>query len=174
MKFALNLILIASLTSCASLSHQPANTIAFADIEKLELGKATKDQILSLFGKPDETLPRSNTKEAWIYDGVLSTGAIAQKASFSFDGNILVGMLWTPYDSDTLQNAEAVQKHFKHGKFTRKVKGWDKQGHSYSDDASYYDQERGILFTTSGRDQTVSAIGFNLPSVKQNLSSKKQ
>ncbi len=85
----------------------------------------------------------------------------------------MVGALWIPYESDPLESVKAVQEHFRGAKFTRKVKGWDKQGHSYSEDVSYYDPERGILFTTSGRDQSVSAIGFNLPDVKRSVSSEK-
>lgn len=173
MKLALKLFLAFNLTSCASLSHQPAKTIAFSDIEKLEPGKSTKDQVHTLFGKPVKVSPRSETQEAWIYDEQLSTGLIGQKAAFSFDGDILVGALWMPYESDPLESVQAVQKHFSGAKFIRKIKGWDKQGHSYSEDVSYYDPERGILFTTSGRDQSVSAIGFNLPDVKRSVSSEK-
>ena len=173
MKLALKFFLILGLTSCASFSHQSPKSIVFSDIEKLELGKTKKDQILSLYGNPNGKSSRSDTQEAWIYNEALSTGDIAQKASFSFDGNILVGVLWVPHDSDPFENAQVVQDHFKGAKFTRKVKGWDKQGHSYSDDVSYYDPERGILFTTGGRDQTVSSIGLNIPSVKRNVSSEK-
>ena len=173
MKQALKFFLIIGLTSCSTLSQQSAKTISFADIEKLDLGITTKDQVLQRFGRPNEVSPRSEDREAWIYDCMISTGAIVQKASFSFIGNTLVGALWIPYDSDTLQDANAVQEHFKGAKFTRQVKGWDKQGHSYSNDASYYDLEHGILFTTNGRDQTVNAIGLNVPSIKRNVSSEK-
>jgi hypothetical protein len=173
MNLALILFLAFSLTSCATFSHSSVKTIAFSDIEKLVPGKTTKDQVHTLFGKPVKLSPRSETQEAWIYDEMLSTGAIGQKAAFSFDDDILVGALWIPYESDPLENAQAVQEHFKGAKFIRKIKGWDKLGHSYSEDASYYDPERGILFTTSGRDQLVSAIGFNLPDAKRSVSSEK-
>jgi hypothetical protein len=172
MKFVLRFFLALSLTSCASFSHRPAGKIEFSDFEKLELGKTTKDQVRERFGKPVKTSPRSDTQEAWIYEGTLSAGKIGQKASFSFEGNTLVGALWMPDEADPLENVRAVQAHFKGARFTRKVKGWDQQGHSYSEDASYYDAERGILFTTSGRDQSVSAIGFNIPSVKRSVSSE--
>lgn len=172
MKAALTLFLAFSLTSCASVSHPPVKTIAFSDVEKLEPGKSTKDQVRKVFGKPSETSSRSKTQEAWIYDGVLSDGSVGQRASFSFDGDILVGALWMPYESDPLESVQAVQEHFKGAKFVPHVKGWDKQGHSYSEDVSYYDPKRGILFTTSGRNQTVSAIGFNLPDFKRSISSE--
>ncbi len=171
MRLALNFFLAFSLTSCASLSHQPAKTIAFSDIEKLNLGKTTKEQILSLFGKPTGTLHRSNTQEALVYDGVLSTGNLVQKASFSFDDGKLIGVFWMPYDSDKFQNVKALQDHFKSARFVRKVKGWDKQGHSYSDEVRYYDPEKGISFTTDA-DKTVSWITFTLPSQARDISSK--
>ena len=174
MKLALKLFFLAlSLASCSSFSHQTTKAIAFSEVEKLEPGKSTKDKVLRLFGKPDEVSPRTKTQEAWIYDRVMSDGAMGQKASFSFDGDILVGALWMPYESDPLESLKAVQEHFSGAKFIRKIKGWDKQGHSYSEDASYYDPERGILFTTSGREQSVSAIGFNLPEVARAVSSEK-
>jgi outer membrane protein assembly factor BamE (lipoprotein component of BamABCDE complex) len=172
MKFVLSFFLALSLTSCASFSHRHAGKIEFSDIEKLELGKTTKDQVRERFGKPVKTSPRSDTQEAWFYEGTVSTGTIGQKASFSFEGDTLVGALWMPDEADPLENVQAVQAHFNGARFTRKVKGWDQQGHSYSEDASYYDAERGILFTTSGREQSVSAIGFNIPSVKRNVSSE--
>jgi hypothetical protein len=112
-------------------------------------------QLLQCFGKSNKISPHSDVEEAWIYDAVLSTGAIGQKASFSFDDNTLVGVFWIPYDSDSLQDAKIVQEHFKDAKFTRTVKGWDKQGHSYSDDVRYYDPEKGITFTTDA-DKTVN------------------
>ncbi len=172
MKLALNLLLILGLTSCASFSLPSARIVSFADVEKLEPGKSTKDQVRTLFGKPVKVSPRSATQEAWIYNEMLSTGAIGQKASFSFDGEILVGALWMPYESDPLESVQAVQEHFRGANFIRKVKGWDNQGHSYSEDVSYYDPGRGILFTTSGRDQIVNAIGFNLPDIKRRVSSE--
>lgn len=171
MKLSSKLFLTLCLTSCASLSNQPAKTIAFSDIEKLELGRTTKDQVLALFGKPNEILPHSKAEEAWIYDGTLNTGAIAQKASFSFKDNNLIGAFWVPYDSDALQNIAAVQKHFKDAKFARKVKGWDPQGHSYSDDVRYYDVEKGISYTTDA-DKIVTWITLTMPSTMRNVSSE--
>ncbi len=172
MKEALKIFLILGLTACASPSQLSFKNIAFPDIENLEPGRSTKDQVLTIFGKPNQTRPRSATQEAWIYDAVLSNGAIGQKASFSFDGDILVGALWMPYESDSLENAQAVKDHFKGAKFTRKVKGWDKKGHSYSDHVNYYDPEGGILFTTMSGDRVVSAIGFNLPDAKRDISAE--
>jgi hypothetical protein len=171
MKLALKLILVFGLTSCATFPEQSFKPIPFSDIEKLELGKTTKDQILQQFGKPNKISPHSNVEEAWIYDAVLSTGSIGQKASFSFNESTLVGVFWMPYGSDSFQNVKAVQEHFKDAKFVRKVKGWDKQGHSYSDDVRYYDPEKGISFTTDA-DKTVNWITFSIPSVTRKFSSE--
>lgn len=161
------------LTSCAILSQSSVQTIPFSEVEKVIPGKSTKNDIRLRFGTPDRVLHRSSTQEAWIYQEKLDTGVMGQKASFSFEADLLVGALWIPNESDPLENASFVQAHFKGAKFIRKVKGWDQQGHSYSDDVTYYDAERGILFTTGGRDQTVSAIGFNLPSAERNVSSQR-
>ncbi len=172
MRFALIFFLAFSLSSCASFSRQPHKSIEFRDFEKLSPSQSTKDDVLKLFGKPNKESFRSTNQVAWIYDGVLRDGTKGQKAAFSFDGNILVGSLWMPFDSDSFESVQTVKAHFKGGNFIRKIKGWDKQGHSYSEDASYYDAERGILFTTSGRDQSVDAIGFNIPEVKRSISSE--
>jgi hypothetical protein len=174
MKSALKFFLLAfSLTSCATLSNQSLKPIPFSEIEKLELGKSTKDQVFGLFGKPNKISPHTNTQEAWIYDGVLSTGVIVQKASFSFDANTLIGVFWIPYETDALQEIKAVQEHFKDVKFSKKVKGWDKQGHSYSDDVSYWDTEKGIAFTENGNRHTVDWIIMAVPSLKRGVSSEK-
>jgi len=92
---------------------------------------------------------------------------------FSFAGDTLVGVLWIPSDSDPLANIQTVQEHFKQAKFTRQVAGWDQQRHSYSNNASYYDSDHGILFTTNEYNHSVNAIGFNIPSANRDLSSEK-
>ncbi len=173
MNLALKIVLMTLfLTSCATFSNRTLKVISFSEIERLELGKSTKDQVVGLFGKPIKISPHSEGQESWIYDGVLSNGAIGQKASFSFDGNTLVGVFWMPYESDAFQEVKVVLDHFKDAKFERKVKGWDKQGHSYSNDVRYYDPEKGVSFTTDA-DKSVNWITFTMPSVKRTVSSDK-
>jgi hypothetical protein len=160
--------------SCSTMSGQTQKKISFSDIEKLEMGKTTKEQVLHVFGKPNEVLKNSVISEAWIYDGVLSDGSLAQKAAFSFDETTLVGALWIPYESDEFQSAEVVKKHFKDMKFTLKTEGWDKRGHSYSDNIRYYDVKSGISFTVDGYHKTVSSIAIAVPLSNRKVSSQKK
>jgi hypothetical protein len=173
MKHVYKLIFLLLLTSCSTLSGHSPRAIFFADIEKLEIEKTTQAQILQTFGKPSKVSFRSKSNEAWVYDGILPNGATAQKASFSFKDGILVGALWIPYESDAFQNIETLQNHFKGMKFIREVEGWDKKGHSYSNDANYYDLKSGVSFTVDGYHNSVTMIGLAAPTSNRNLSSQK-
>jgi|GEM_PF-2884411 len=160
---------------CSTLSSNPRKTIPFSQVESLKIGKTTKDQIIQSFGKPDEILPYQSKGEVLIYDGVLSNGDKAQKASFSFNkNNALVGVVWIPYETDALHNVKAVQDRFKKVKFISHTKGWDQQGHFYSDDVYYYNEKAGVSFEVNSYHQTVSMIGIGLSSANRNISSQRK
>ena len=166
------LLLVFAFTGCATLK-QPLKQIEFEKIEKLVHGQATSVQIKEIFGRPSgvrTTVTEEGHYEFWKYNGMWDDVEV-QKASFTFRDGVVVGAVWLPYDSDAFHDPMALLTHYKNVKFEMKKEGWDKQGHSYSDDVHYRNPESGISFKVNASHNTVEVIDLWSPS-SRNISSQ--
>lgn len=165
MKFYFILVMTLFTVGCATPSASPTSpiskTITLSDIEKLRVGQTNISDATNQLGRPTQVVSKFSPAEIWLYqnsDGV-------QTASLTFDQQgFLVGAVWSATGAqDTLSVKDALT-HFKNSSFTVKKEGWDKQGHSYSEDSHYKDEKTGITFTVNSQDQSVMSIGFGKPS----------
>ena len=143
-------------TGCATLPHG-SRVIAISDIRNLKVGQASKAEVESLLGKPQQIVLKFKPNEVWIY----KTPEGNQTASVAFNENSsLIGAVWVAAsDKDAISLQKALSL-FQQSKFKVQKEGWDKQGHFYSDDAYYRDERNEISFTVNAHDQSVTTIAF--------------
>ncbi|WP_423186774.1 outer membrane protein assembly factor BamE domain-containing protein [Alishewanella sp. d11] len=73
MKILTTLFILLMLTGCATANYELGNPINPENVAKIENGKTTKQELISLFGEPYTKTPLSSTQEKWIYTYINTT-----------------------------------------------------------------------------------------------------
>ncbi len=116
-----------------------------------------------MLGKAEQVIDRTNSQQSWIYKN--SEGY--QTASLTFNQEcVLTGAVWLPGSPHEIISLQQALDYFKNSKFVAKKEGWDRQGHFYSDDTHYVDEQNGVTITVNSSEQMVLQIGFSANTIR--------
>ncbi len=73
MKIFISLMLVIFLVGCATASYTVGQPFNVENVNKIENGKTTKQELILFFGEPFTKTPLNATQEKWIYTYVESS-----------------------------------------------------------------------------------------------------
>lgn len=73
MKLLLSIVLAVFLVGCATANYSVGKPFNTENVEKIEHGKTTKQDLISMFGEPFSKTPLNATQEKWIYTYIQSS-----------------------------------------------------------------------------------------------------
>ncbi len=156
--------IIATLSLLGCVSSLPTTTqiaspreIQFSEIESLQLGTTTTEQLTEKFGPPQAIHPYSDKHdrgEIWEYGS----------ANFFIDPvhKLVLTVAMSLKETDTLHSQEVAIRHFKGKTFSSKDVGWIAR-HEYSHEAILTSNDRTVSLTVDKTRKTVSSIGLIAP-----------
>ena len=151
------------LSSCVSLTGKMKVSTRpdLKDIEQIELGKTTADDLRNRFGDPS-LISSQGGGIGWFYKV-----EDHQRAAFTLDEKqVVVAILWMPLLGKECTQPACMIEHFKDAHFSKKLE-YQKMGKYDSlPYFSYQDPIKGISFDTPLKSDRVMNVSFYAPNHK--------
>lgn len=149
------IIFLLSFSGCASMQNQTNISYKYQQLIKMEPGKATENDIVSLFGPPTT----HEEKNGYYILNYSDAGTRLQRLSVHFapKSNVMLGFLWVPHVGEREFDFHNIQSDFKNAHF-KEISEESQNPHMIYEDLSYVDDHAGITVKMASNRTSVEAI----------------